>query len=73
MEILSGITVPVPRPEHLAAMKVHAIKNDPTRTLQDLADIRLLCQLPNVDREEIRGTFDRVGLVELYEKIEDDE
>ena len=32
--------VPVPRPEHLAAMKVLAIKNDPSRTFQDLADLR---------------------------------
>ena len=72
-EILSGITVPVPRPEHLAAMKVHAIKNDPARKLQDLADIRLLFRLPSVDREEIRGYFDRLGLTELYEEIENDE
>ena len=73
MEILSGITVPVPRPEHLAAMKVQAIKNDPTRKLQDLADIRLLARLPGVDRDEIREYFDRVGLAELYEEIENDD
>ena len=33
----------------------------------EMADIRLLCQLPNVDREEIRASFERVGLAELYD------
>ena len=72
-EILDGIDVLVPRPEHLVAMKVQAIKNDPTRKLQDLADIRRLSRLPAVDRDEIRGYFDRLGLEKLYEEVENDE
>ena len=70
-EVLRGIEMPVPRPEHLAAMKVQAIKNDASRKLQDLADIRLLARLPGVDRKEIRGYFDRLGLGELYQEIDD--
>ena len=66
-EILTGVKVPVPRPEHLAAMKAQAIKNDPERKLQDLADVRSLAALPGVDRDEIRDHFDRLGLVELYD------
>jgi hypothetical protein len=37
---------PVPRAEHLAAMKVHAMRNDPTRLVQDLADVQHLLRLP---------------------------
>jgi hypothetical protein len=67
---IEGLAVPVPRPEHLAAMKVHAIKNDPSRKLQDLADIRLLMGLPGVDADEIRAYFEKSGLLNLYEEIE---
>ena len=61
--------IPVPRAEHLAAMKVHAMKNDPDRTLQEMADIRYLLQLPGVDREEILGYFRKAGIEERYEEI----
>jgi hypothetical protein len=46
MKIFPGTTLLVPRPEHLAAMKVQAMKNDPSRTFQDLADIQALLSLP---------------------------
>ena len=61
--------LPVPRPEHLAAMKVQAMKNDPGRTLQDMADIQFLLRLPGVDEDEIRGYFERAGLLERYREI----
>lgn len=66
-----GSEVLVPKPEHLAAMKVQAMKNDPSRTLQDLADIRRLLDLPGVDREEIRAYFEKHDLLERYEEIMD--
>lgn len=65
-----GRAVLVPRPEHLAAMKVHAMKNDPSRALQDMADVQYLLRLPGVDREEIRGYFDRAGLGGEFREIE---
>ena len=34
----AGRRILVPKPEHLAAMKVVAMKNDPSRVFQDLAD-----------------------------------
>lgn len=64
-----GRTVPVPRPEHLAAMKVHAMRQDPTRMLQDLADVQELLGLPGVDEAEIRGYFERAGLGERFDAI----
>jgi hypothetical protein len=65
-----GRELPVPRPEHLAAMKVLAMKNDPTRTFQELADIRFLLELPGVDRGEVRGYFESHGLAERYRELE---
>ena len=68
---VGDIAIPVPRPEHLAAMKVHAIKNDPTRTLQDLADIQYIMGLPGIDEAEIRSYFEKNGLLNLYERAKD--
>jgi hypothetical protein len=64
-----GHGIPVPRAEHLAAMKVQAMKNDPARTLREMADVRFLLFLPGVDEEEIRDYFERSGLRERYEEI----
>jgi hypothetical protein len=64
-----GIEIPVPRPEHLAALKVVAMKNNPSRELQDLADIRFLLTLPGVDRIEVRGYFGRHGLESRFDEI----
>ena len=66
---LGGRQIPVPRPEHLAAMKVHAMKNDPTRTLQEMADIRFLLNLPGIDEAEVRSYFEQSGLLERYDEI----
>ena len=61
--------LPVPRAEHLAAMKVHAMKNDPGRELQEMADIQFLLHLPGIDREEVRGYFQKAGLGDRYDEI----
>lgn len=67
---IAGRTLPVPRPENLAAMKVHAMRNDPERRYQELADIRFLMGLPKVDREEIRAYFVAAGMGELFDDLE---
>jgi hypothetical protein len=59
----------VPRPEHLVAMKVQSMKNDPSRALQDMADVQALLRLPDVDQAEARAYFDRAGLLEEYDAI----
>ena len=61
--------VPVPRKEHLIAMKVQAMKNDPTRTLQDLADVSYLLKLPGTNRDEARDFFVKAGLLERWEEL----
>ncbi len=67
---LGGMSVVVPKPEHLAAMKIHAMKNDPSRAFQELADIQFLMKLPGVDREEIRAYFDKAGQLERFHELE---
>ena len=59
----------VPRAEHLAAMKIHAMKNDPGRALQEMADIRFLLQLDGVDETEIRHYFEKADLKDRFDEI----
>jgi hypothetical protein len=59
----------VPRPEHLIAMKVQAMKNDPKRRLRDMADIAFLLQRGDVDREEARRYFAEAGLAEDWNEL----
>ncbi len=66
---LQNRMIRVPRPEHLAAMKVQAMKNDPSRSLQEMADILFLLGLPGIDEEEVRAYFERAGLKEKYDEI----
>jgi hypothetical protein len=66
-----GITIPVPRPEHMAAMKAYSIKHDPERTLRELADIRVLLDVPGVDREEVKSYFVRYGLEDLIDRLDE--
>jgi predicted nucleotidyltransferase len=65
-----GTTLDVARPEHLAAMKVLAMKNDPSRTFSELADIAYLSRVPGVDRGSIAAEFDRHGMRGLWDEIE---
>jgi hypothetical protein len=63
------IMIPLPKPEHLAALKVLAMKNEPDRTFQDMADIRFLMNLPGVDRREIKRHFERHGLGSKFDEL----
>jgi hypothetical protein len=66
-----GRAVLLPKPEHLAAMKALAMKNDPSRTFQEMADIRFLLGLPGVDRAEIRTYFERHGMKERFDELDE--
>ena len=70
MPVLPGVEAPVPRPEHIAAMKVLAMKNDPSRTFQEMADIQSLLRVPGVDRAEIQAYFERHGLGKRFDEID---
>jgi len=68
---LGNREAPVPRAEHLAAMKVQAMRNDPSRLLPDLADVQYLLRLPGTDRDEVRGYFEEAGLLDWYDRLID--
>jgi hypothetical protein len=67
--VLGEMSIPVPRAEHIAAMKIQAMKNDPERTFQEMADILFLMQLPDINKLEIREYFERQGLKGKYDEI----
>jgi hypothetical protein len=67
---MEGISVPVPRAEHLAAMKIQAMKNDPKRTFQEMSDILFLMNLPGIDKNEIKEYFEKCGLIEKFYEIQ---
>jgi hypothetical protein len=67
-----GVTVLVPRAEHLVAMKVLAMKNDPQRKHREMSDIRDLLRVADVDREEIRSYFEKHAMLALWDEFADD-
>jgi hypothetical protein len=68
-EIFQGVSLPVPRPEHLAAMKAQAIHETPSRTAKDLADVATLLKLPDVDLAEMRSYFEKYGLASRFDEL----
>ena len=67
--ILGDIKLPVVKPEHLVALKVFAMKNNPDRALREMADIKELLGLPGLDLREIRKYFEKYGQMERYYEI----
>ncbi len=65
-----GSTILVPKPEHLAALKVQATKNDPARAPSDMADVRFLLGLPGVDHQAVREYFERAGQGDLFRELQ---
>ncbi|MGQ9485070.1 MAG: hypothetical protein ACUVSA_08875 [Desulfosoma sp.] len=61
--------LPVVKPEHLIALKVFAMKNDPSRTFREMADVEYLMRLDGVNLEEVRRIFVHYGLEERYEQL----
>jgi hypothetical protein len=69
MLVLGDISLPVPRAEHLAAMKIHAMNNEPERTFQEMADVLFLLRVAEIDEDEVKGYFEKQGLIEKYHEI----
>jgi hypothetical protein len=67
--LIDDLSVPVVRAEHLIALKVFAMKNDPERSFKELADLQYLIRLPELDLEEIRGYFEKYGQMEKYDEL----
>jgi hypothetical protein len=69
LPIAGDAIAPVASPEHLAMMKVIAIKNNPPRAAYEGEDIRLLMTLPGVDTESVREYFERHGMLDFWNAI----
>ena len=67
--VLDDLWVPVVKAEHLIALKVFAMKNDPERSFREMADLQFLLKLPELDLEEVRGYFEKYGQVEKYDEL----
>ena len=67
--LFDDLTVPVVRPEHIVALKVFAMKNDPDRALREMADIKELLSLPEINLQEVREYFEKYGQMERYYDI----
>ena len=61
--------IPVPSAEHLIALKVFAMKNDPLRIFREMADIQYLMTLPEVDTAEVKKYFEKFDLLDKYYEI----
>jgi hypothetical protein len=61
--------LPVVCPEHLAALKIFAIKNDPERAFQEMADLKFILSLPDMDVKMIEGYFQKYGQMEKFHEI----
>ena len=70
-EVLPEVFAKVPRAEHLVAMKVLAAKNDPSRRLQEIADIAALLRAVELDPTAVRSYFERHDLIDAWEQIRD--
>ena len=69
LPVLEELSIPVLRVEHLIALKVFAMKNDPRRTFREMADIEQLMRVEGIDREEVRRYFKRYGQQERFDEL----
>jgi hypothetical protein len=55
--VLAGISLPVVKAEHLIALKVFVMNNDPERAQREMADAQQFLRLPGIDHKEVRQYF----------------
>jgi hypothetical protein len=67
--VFEDLELPVTSPEHLIALKLFAIQNDPGRKYRELADIKEIFRLTNLDREIVQYLFVKYGLKEYCDEI----
>jgi hypothetical protein len=70
--VFHELKLPVVSPEHLVALKLFALQNNPERKLKDLDDIRELLKCTDYNHEVVRDYFKKYGQESLYNEISDD-
>jgi hypothetical protein len=66
--VLHNLELPVVCPEHLVALKLFAIQNDPARKFKELADIKEVLCLTNIDKAVIKELFEKYNLDEYFDE-----
>ena len=57
------------KPEHLIALKLFSIANNPDRAGVDMEDTRHLLGQPDLDFEEVRTYFKKFSSIEVLEDL----
>lgn len=71
-KIVDGVTLKVPSPLHLIALKLHALKHGkPERDAKDLTDVFELVRLGHIEvsSDTFRALCEKYATNEIYEKI----
>jgi hypothetical protein len=67
--IFENLELPVVSPEHLIALKLFAIHNDPDRKFKELGDIKEILRHTVVDHPTIRQYFQKYNLESYYDEL----
>ena len=73
MTIFENFRHPVVSPEHLIALKLFAIHNEPSRKYKELADIKEIYKHTTIDKDDIREYFTKYNLEEYFDEISGEE
>jgi hypothetical protein len=71
-KVFNGVTIKVPSPLHLIALKLHALKHGkPEREAKDLTDLIEIVRLSHIDigNEAFRTLCEKYATTEWYERI----
>ena len=69
LPVFENVELPIVSPEHLIALKLFAIKNDPGRKFKELSDIKEIMQRTNIAGNTMRGYFKKYDLEEYYDEV----
>ncbi|HYR58351.1 MAG TPA: nucleotidyl transferase AbiEii/AbiGii toxin family protein [Chthoniobacteraceae bacterium] len=67
--VLSGVKLRAPKPLHIVALKLHALKQQPERVVKDWPDICFLLRASQWTREELNVIAERYGSSESLEML----
>jgi hypothetical protein len=68
--LFEDLKIPVVSAEHLVAMKLFAAKHNERRRLKDLADIKEITAVVDIDKETLKDFFRQFGLESYYKEFE---
>ena len=67
--VLKELKLPVVHPEHMVAMKLFAIQNNPDRKFRDLADIKEIVKHTKCNKKTLHDFFKKYGQESYFNEI----